>query len=250
MTRKKLKPILKDGFNIEIGTLTKTELNDISILFHFFLKRGIHSQIQFNWLNKWQKKAEIPKRIHKKDITWHDMAHCAARYMLDPENNWSDPGRFTPTPLKYKYNGYAEHFESLSEELYAALWMWSGTWRGKQLFVLTVLRNSKSDSIDSFYRAYIEGCLRFNEFRVWETFLDSYVKALTLDLYKLPSYRQRALSVKPLRERIRTEEFPKLRELLEYVFDHQDDPRVLFDLFYKEMSPLIERLKWRAEYRQ
>ncbi len=247
--KKKLKHILKDGFNIDVASLSDQEVQDISILFHFLLQRVVHAQIQFWGLQNEKKQQKIP-RIGRSSIVWHDMAHCAARYILDPENSMKDPSRFTPTPLKYRYNWYAEHYDALVEELYATLWMGSGVWRWKNLYIFEMLREHPEITWESIYKIYIEKCLwGIREFKVGMNLLENLVDAFSLGYIELPFRTNRKNIVNHLRERIRNDHFEKLQILLADIYKDRDNPRVLFDLFYREMKPLIEQLKRRKVYR-
>lgn len=79
--------------------------------------------------------------------------------------------------------------------------------------------------------------------------LENLVDAFSLGYIELPFRTNRKNIVNHLRERIRNDHFEKLQILLADIYKDRDNPRVLFDLFYREMKPLIEQLKRRKVYR-
>ena len=117
--QEKMKRILHDSFNVPIESVSAKEIQDLYILFSYLLRRTIHGQVQFRGLNKPWSKPKLSSAW--KNLVWHDLGHSIARYMLDPTNQAKDPWRFTPTPFKYRYRWYAEHYDTLVEELHVKL---------------------------------------------------------------------------------------------------------------------------------
>ena len=246
--RKNIWAILMDGFNVAIENLTSEEIGDITVLFHFFLKRVIHGDMQFQGLSTNSINPILPS-VHRSSIIWHDIAHCVARYMLDPENRAGDPSRFTPTPFKYAYDWCPEHYDALTEELYAFLWMRSWVWKRENLFVFDTLREYVCSSWEELYTAYIHRCLEeVAEFDIDYDSLKPFLDWYRIWFMGLLVYKKKKRTVDLLRIRMQQDTFPKLNELLTYVFEHQSEPRVLIDLSLREMQPLIDQLKKRKIY--
>jgi hypothetical protein len=247
--RKNMKYILSANFNVPIELVSNEEIKDLRILFSYLLPRVLHAQVQFRWLNKPWSNPKIPS-TWRMSMIWHDLSHSIARYILDKENKSEDPWRFTPTPFKYRHKWYAEHYDALAEELYTSIWMRSWIWEGGSLLPLVLLKKEKSiSSGEDLYKKYIDYNLNsIPEFKFKMPLYTVVPPLIFFPFHKLPHLQKRRQVIEDLRGKIAESEFPKLRELLYYIYENREKPRVLLDLFFQEMQPLIEQLKKRNLY--
>jgi hypothetical protein len=159
--------------------------------------------------------------------------------MKDPENSSRDLQRFVPTPLKHPNQWYPYKKEALEEELFALLWR------------------------KHFHKPYITNGQVWCE-QYWEInrFISGY-HYFIFECYEVDFDFDRAYDIRldPDKDRdlakqkyskiiweITNNPHPKLVELLTYIWNNQKNPRVMIDLFFREMQPLIDQIKIRVPY--
>lgn len=214
--------------------ITNQEWKDLQLLFHFLWKRVINGMMQWQSENK-----------ETTDYTLiHDIIHSCVRYMKDPENLSKDPQRFVPTPFKHPASKLPNNRESLEEEVFALLWR-NNIIRG----FLTLKRQEESwenrNNLLSWSTLKEQFILNYPEY-AFEKYADfdfySNYRATDYPWKSEDTVRQEYTS---MRNSITTHMHPKLAELLSYIWDHRDNPRVMVDLFFREMQPLIDQIKKR-----
>ncbi|MBP6888676.1 MAG: hypothetical protein KBC21_03145 [Candidatus Pacebacteria bacterium] len=203
----------------------------------------------------------------------HDVSHHGERVITRGES-------VVPTPLLPEAVNEVMSREGMKEELYAGIWM---TQRGYaaplslailqpdfkqrmksemaesnelQLFpsvgedVLALLPSVHED-FSSYLKAYCAFILNIKVFPgIVARFFDSRVvydtndKALPGSLEKAHlEWRQFSRDLLRVSNDIESHPDKKLVELLRYVFENKNSPRVLVDLFFKELGPHIETLR-------
>ncbi len=226
--------------NVDLG-LTQEQRKDISMVMNFFMKRSLNSYRQWNSPNDelcWYDDGDFLSQYGSSGMI-HDLSHAISRYIRNPWNQ-IDWQKFTPTIFYYEDRWFIEYREPIDEELFAFLW--HKIFPKRHTMAKQVVWSSRD--ISDFYRKYLWEFLEntpvyplYN--RNSSEYIDQLSRADRLSLIERNTVTMNDLIVNP---------DPKLLELLQYIFDNQDNPRVMVDLFFREMDPLIEKLKKREPY--
>jgi hypothetical protein len=207
---------------LESKHIQNSEWGDLQILFGFLGKRVLYGFDQ--WHNPPDKDDE-----YNNNLIIHDIMHGCIRYMQEP--NSIDPKKYIPEPFQHPFRGWAEDKISTEEEIFALLW------KKKSLINKThighYIDSQKTVTRKDFINDYIPFTMHY-----WS------------DFWLPPELKntETASTHKNLIREIKSNPPEKLLDLLGYIFDNQSNPRVMVDLFFREMQPLIDQLRKRKPY--
>jgi hypothetical protein len=252
--------ILQNYFGIQdVAMVSKDEKEDLRTIFSHLLKRTINGARQFKDTTSIVLESDTEFLEHilaDRRMIIHDVFHSAARYIKDPENEAKDTQRFVPTPFKKSYTGFPEDRESLEEELFAVMWIKfhpsarRDTGEIYPLWILNKLKNQHKDH-STLLRKKIARKIAITStslYREYAWYVFSSLRELQWRDTKDKEYMKQYDKYLTMKDSILSKPHPKLLDMLDYIITNQNNPRVMMDLFFREMNPLIEEFKRRKSY--
>lgn len=214
--------ILQYWFGLSVSDLSKEEIEDMQLVLWFLFMRSLHGYL-------WWDMNAAHSIEWEKSIIFHDLSHSIVRYIMNPKSPIKESQRFLPTPFRYPQKRYLTHQNSLYEECYALLFMFSFAEDGNNV-PLSIIKENAENIYDSetLYQYIVSRLKRFWDFQINQNlpYSEKWIKDCFDQLDRDENFKR----------------------LIQYIYNNRKNKRVMVDLFLQEMQPLIEQLKKRKSY--
>ncbi len=177
-------------------------------------------------------------------VLFHDLSHIAGSIILERHTRGNKS--IVPPVFKFKHGNDTNRHELFADELYGILWDKIAHEETPSNYTMACLKKAKTlqDFIDSYVNGVLEASLNENT-----GVLESHAEH-TKPIDQIDEYLdEKEYEAEELADDIRKNPPDEIIRLLTYVWNHRDNPRVMADLFFKEITPYIEGLRKRKVYR-
>jgi hypothetical protein len=226
---------------IPTGLLTEEELADFKIFATRAIKRVLNALANKN-PRGWESD-KISLRF-----LFHDVSHVAGAIACGRHKEAGTANSVVPPFFSTELGEDYSKRELLEDELYGVFWSTLHRNNIPHQPVLSTLSKSQTEEefISRYVRDVMDAALSVNKTHIQAN--------LTLTRPELTGKeREEELSrllevAKVYAEQIQAHPPQKIVDMLHYVWEHKDNPRVLADLFFQEVGPYIEQIKKYSEY--
>ncbi len=235
------------GTNYDPGLLSAEELEQFKVFSHFGLKRILNAEMQRTpgTLMHLDRVLHDPEKHHLTSaefrLAMHDLSHLAGCVI----NGRYEINQNSPLPPFYEFREFHEfnNKEVMENELYGFLW---GTYFRYKEFTLDKLHGDLTQ--EQFIEKYLTDCME-------ETLRENHASVLHyMERKKMPIRERGNFSwnkqedARRIADEIIANPPDDLVRMLTYTWEHKENPRVLADLFFKELGPYIDGLQKRKTY--
>jgi hypothetical protein len=228
--------------------ITEAEIDDFVIFCKFTVKRILNAQSQKEGgvYTELKKLVDLKDFIELPDIfylLYHDVSHAVGTIITG--RNKINNNSIVPPFFEFKPGMSINDKEVIEDELYGALFAeleisHKDNSATKENVILNTLR--MSSTFDDFKSIYIQRVMKATQYENEKEARRFRLRGKSFGMTDAEFKSEQEKII----EEIKSNPPQKLIEILQRVWDHRDNPRVLVDLFFKEVGPYIEELKKRT----
>lgn len=262
-----VKELANEFLSVPDGALTSEELEQFRVFAIHGLKRNLNAQSQkYQGLptkSRWSRKElDLWKISNGYDL--HDLSHVVGS-IIEGRHKTDNPTLVSPF-LQRKDQSDFNIEETFIDELYGSMWgVVPHLFKKNTNMALYHLAHAETKA--EFIKEYIEDTT-MRSYYTNEEIIEQKVskekerlsfrkigkvlrQAVSLEKPGVTSYshlKEARSKAKRIIENIRENPPEKAVELLTYIWEHRENPRVLADLFFREVGPYTENLQKRKVY--
>ena len=235
---------IENFFSVPGNQLTADEKRKFAIFAVHTGKRVLNAESQkVGGIRKRLERAYVARTSYDAfPLLTHDIGHATSRIINKREDNI-----ITPIFLTYKEGFNFNNQQLFEDELYGGMWGQVPYGKNEQEISENVALHYIETAPDK--ESFIRLCIEDNMTRTLAG-AQGLIAEEAERIKEDPVVTQKKYkTAEDMIKRIEANPPAKIVEMLTYIWDHKENPRVLADLFFQELGPYIEQLQKREIYK-